>query len=330
MAVSDFKPKPTHPIEGSLDVDDAAGSCQPSRGWSRQNVLWVGMAVVWWLGSFLSWVVAYSQPELVATKRLLLDENSLNGGAIVITGLFIVLISATLRLPAITATASTTLQQNYLVWILGIGANLNWLGMLCLRSASFWVAVPAMVIALAVEYWLLDFSQILKKFLKSRSSQDSSHTESADSGEAILASEALNPVGPTGQGLTLRACADDRPEPSQTEVGRLCRTMTDQIDSDGVRLLTGEIFLDWLEGQRAQTLVVGFVPAFTSIPTLEFEAECAQTAVRCLNCTEVGFRVELRRSGSLDASESVLAWCANQTPHQECNSPRDRNLPGLV
>lgn len=307
---------------GSQDLSPTQSQEHSESLWSQPNILWVGMSAVWWLGSLVSWMVAYLQPEMAAANRLLLEENSLSGSSALATGILIVLISATLRLPAITVSAGTSPQQNLLVGLLGAGANVNWLGMLCLRSELLGYVLLPIGLAVAVEYslWFLgrrggtmiwpDWSQLFQ----SKGSADSPQVRAADTAQWRSKDASVDCSAPSNDISSIEEPTDQARRSGQADGERLSRTMMDQIDADGQRLLTGEIFLDWQQGQKSQILVVGFVPAFTSIPFVELEAECSQTTVRCLNCTQSGLRVELKRSGSLQATESVLAWCARQPP----------------
>ena len=88
------------------------------------------------------------------------------------------------------------------------------------------------------------------------------------------------------------------------------RTTEDAVDREGRRYLSGRIHLRWQVGQHSQLMVIGFVPAFQSEPTVEFESDSPETSVRCINCTGAGMRLDVKRKRSSLAEETVLEWVA--------------------
>ena len=272
----------------------------PLSDWNGQNVLWVCMALLWWLGSLLAWLCFYTQSWIVVTSKTWSDP-ALNSGLLTGCGLFVLLVSATLRLPAITESTNSSRIQNLLVWFLCLGANVNWLGMLCLRAETLWPLIPLLGLAVAGEYWLVSYGDLTQL------------SNGAGSGQILnkFRLRAEHTIEPSGGA---RDQADSSPPNVEDIVdpaeGCVLRTMLDQVRKDGCRHVSGEIFVSWDQGQKSQVLVVGFVPALQRVPEVEFETDCSQTTTRCLNCTECGFRVEIKRQGSLIANEGMLAWSA--------------------
>lgn len=286
---------------GNIPADGTARHpiAQSQGNWSRQNIHWVGLAAAWWIGSLAAWWGTYSQSWLMTSSDLW-SQESFSDASISGTGIFILLISATLRLPAMTATVSTTPIQDLLVWLLGMGANINWLGMQCLRTDSLWTILPLIVFALVIEYWL--FSCM--------SGEGSDSTQSSSGAEDTRVNFA---VQGDSQIPTIFNFAESE------FGGRVHRTMMDRTDEDGARQLSGDIFIEWQDGQKFQTQVVGFQPAFDKVPSVEFETDNPDTVVRCLNCTQTGMRLELKRTGRLVNCHWTFSWAATVEPNA-CDS----------
>jgi hypothetical protein len=88
------------------------------------------------------------------------------------------------------------------------------------------------------------------------------------------------------------------------------RTTEDAVDHEGRRYLSGRIHLRWQAGQHSQLLVIGFVPAFQSEPSVEFESDSPETSVRCINCTGTGMRLAVKRKNLDLAEDTALEWVA--------------------
>jgi hypothetical protein len=109
-----------------------------------RNQLWVLLGLTWWMGSFLAWVTVANAQQ----------ESTVDSARLVSTALFAILISAVLRLPAITETSGTSSIHDHLVWSMSIAANVNWLGMLVLLANSISLLSSMLLLGLTVELWL--------------------------------------------------------------------------------------------------------------------------------------------------------------------------------
>lgn len=265
-----------------------------------QAGLWICMAGLWWLGSFLAWLGLYTQRRFMVDSDTGGDAASASG-LLTGGGIFILLVSATLRLPIVTTSTRTTPTQNSLVWLLCLGANVNWLGMLCLSAETLWPVLPLLCLALAGEYWLA--SQVCIAKFAVDSADPPNLKRSYDNSATAESPEEQSPVPKDASAMSAVF-------PQESNDGTVTRTMVDQILPNGCRQLSGEIFLSWEQGQKSQVLVVGLVPALHRVPDLEFETDGATTTTRCLNRTETGFRVEVKRQGALMAEDGMLAWSA--------------------
>ncbi len=298
--------------------------------WPRQNELWVFLSFVWWMGSLIAWLGCFT-----GTWYPVASADAVTG-----TALFIALVSATLRLPTLTVTADTTPLEDHFVWLLSMGANCNWIGMLGMRSDSLWSILPAIAIASAVELWMLrrarsagrlswflDWIQLGQSPVIDCSGRSDMKEGSLKSfAPAQVASEKVTSERVTGEHVTGEHV-------NEVHVGgqdsRVLRTMRDEISEKGNRHLSGEIFLHWQSGQKAIIVVIGFVPALRSPPQVDFDTECPDQLVRCLNCSETGLRFEVKRSPPLEASESMVAWSAIESPetavHQDLQGNPERS-----
>ena len=88
----------------------------------------------------------------------------------------------------------------------------------------------------------------------------------------------------------------------------LSQTLTRHRDPDGDRLV-GDLTLHWQSGQRQQPIHVPFVPAFQDKPvvTCKCDEEGLSEGVRArvAEIQRYGTRIELRRSGNADSSQTT-------------------------
>ncbi len=88
----------------------------------------------------------------------------------------------------------------------------------------------------------------------------------------------------------------------------LSQTLTRHRDPNGDRLV-GDLTLHWQSGQRQQPIHVPFVPAFQDKPavscTCDEEGVSEGVRARVAEIQRYGTRIELRRSGNVDSSQTT-------------------------
>jgi len=88
----------------------------------------------------------------------------------------------------------------------------------------------------------------------------------------------------------------------------LSQTLTRHRDPNGDRLV-GDLTLHWQSGQRQQPIHVPFVPAFEDRPavscTCDEEGVSEGVRARVAEIQRYGTRIELRRSGNVDSSQTT-------------------------
>jgi len=279
-----------------------------------QNRLWILLTTTWWFGGLTAWMgVAADGSAAVEPGRLML------------TALFAMLISATLRLPTITSSAGTSDLQDHWVWLLSFSANVNWLGMILLKSASLWFFVAILVLWLIGECWLgywawrnrrlnWFFTVVAKWYLliavNARNSSPSG-LDTRPSYSQIATGGNSSPVAP-GVEVEESSIEESSIEDSSDTGTQIRQTIEDGYDSDGRRYLTGSVNLRWDSGQSSQTVVIGFVPAFQADFEFDSETDCEKLTVRLINCTPSGIRLAVRRGEPLERAINRLDWFATE------------------
>lgn len=244
---------------------------------AQQRELWIYLSIAWWIGSVAAWLLAWCSPATVQP----------NHSVLTVTGLLVIIVSACLRLPVLTIQTPTRPIEDHFVWLLAASANVNWIGYLCLHAESLSVVIPSALIGMTVEWWLWNQAQRIDCLVWAR------------------------PVGPNQSGAKTMLPPPVEVAATFQECNIVQRTLEDGTDATGRRYLAGEVALEWLPDQRNQTIVIGFVPAFTGDPEVELEVDCDQCTARVANCTPVGMRVQLKRT-LLNREPFHLSWYAKQ------------------
>lgn len=104
-------------------------------------------------------------------------------------------------------------------------------------------------------------------------------------------------------------CAD-----SAVSSHQIRQTMEDGYDVNGKRYLAGTVHLSWASGQNSQTVILGFVPALSTEPVFDSEADSENLSVRTLSCTPAGIRLAVKRTEPLESAFNQLEWYATEQP----------------
>ncbi|MFO0942120.1 MAG: hypothetical protein U0930_15385 [Pirellulales bacterium] len=308
----------------------------------QQNQLWIYLAICWWIGSLFAWMSSWIDGEL----------NPMLDSSLTFSALLVVSASLALRLPVLTPQPKTSSMEDHFVWILCLTANVNWFGYFGLKCSAFSAITPAIVIGVLAEIWL--WSQAAKNdcvgsfrcwarealqksvryfsigFSPLKDSRSEVQTDAVDTSQEE--SSPLNAGFVKPPVSNEAACADEDSTPAlsslqqsvledETQMNQVRSTMEDGVDPTGRRYLAGEIVIQWQPDQRTQYLVVGFVPAFTGLPEVDFELDSLDCSAQVVNCTPVGLRFQLRRSQAGSQSEGVLSWYAREAESGQEGSP---------
>ena len=313
---------------------------------NQQNELWIFLVVTWWIGSLIAWIAAWTASE----------SSSGNDSLLTASGLLMFGVSAALRLPVVTSTQPTTTLEDHFVWLVTASANVNWLGYLCLSSPSYVEVFPAGAVGIMVEYWL--WNEMCRRdcltglrAIVSNFNSNLMKTDVLTSGKDVIK---VNPTEATiilptnssvidnsaslllrpSQSLEVTTAAGEKSETDQPDLdselleggieatdSTVRRTCEDGIDPAGFRYMAGEIQVIWEESQRAQTVLLGFVPAFHGSPEVELELDCEDCSAQIQNCTPGGLRIQLKRSPDSNSQLTNLSWYAKES---NCGEPSDR------
>jgi hypothetical protein len=96
------------------------------------------------------------------------------------------------------------------------------------------------------------------------------------------------------------------------ESQNLVRRTSEGLDESGRRYLSGEVRVCMEDGQQAETVVIGFVPAFEGEPEVDMECEQEGVSTRIIHCTPAGMRVTVRRPQAKAALTFEFQWYAVQ------------------
>lgn len=285
----------------------------------------ITLAVGWWALGLMTWLVQWR--VLQPTFGLL---------PLAISTVLALAISVALRLPIVSRLLRTNDSEKRQVWLICLGANINWLGVLILSSGIAWGFILIAGSGLLVEWLFYGLTEDGRAFWRSFSISPIDDGYTSDK----QASHDRNPVGRITNAIQeLCSTSVDSGTESRdaAELGGLNlstphirRTMQDGTDEDGHRYLSGEILVDWRSEQRNQNLTVGFVPAFTQVPSVELETDADQCEVRCTHCTQSGMRLNLRRKGQLNEAQVNLAWYAIQDQNSQLDDGLPKNASSLA
>jgi|694.fasta_scaffold00666_21 hypothetical protein len=291
-----------------------------------QTKLWIALAVVWWLSGLILWLVNW-----------IIVRESYSSLVTLLSTIFILSISSLLRLPSVLRVLGASESEKHLVWLLCLGANVNWLGAMALCSGNVWWLVLIAGCGLLAEwlhyrqsaegpeFWRSFFTATVRQ-AQSLAGRSAVPTAPMERTEDATAQQDRGIFGVVQEQAVAAECGTLDASPCQVR-----RTMQDGTDEDGHRYLSGEIFVDWQAGQRILNLTVAFVPAFAEVPRFEFEIDADLCEVRCIHCSQSGMRLTLRRKGQLDASQVCLAWYASQgEDNAESSTNRQKRMNSLA
>lgn len=306
----------------------------------HQRQLWVLLSIIWWLGGMAVWIgLAWDG-----------DSSAANSGNQFLTFLFVCLISASLRLPTITKTTKTEPLQDHWVWLLSFSANINWLGMIALHSHSRLFLIALLILWLTSEIWLglsawqngrlqwffnaasggYDFFKRASRAYGTRAALWSSQRFPEDD-VLFPKSNRSEPEFsknqfPVSDYPTTQRTEHDLSEPEDAEpkddqrddsalfCNQIRQTIEDGYDVNGKRYLAGTVHLSWASGQNSQTVILGFVPALSTEPVFDSEADSENLSVRTLSCTPAGIRLAVKRTEPLESAFNQLEWYATEQP----------------
>jgi hypothetical protein len=295
---------------------------------TQQREMWIYLAITWWIGSLAAWLIAW-----FSTPASQSNESMLTATALLVFG-----VSACLRLPVLTVQTPTTSLEDHFVWLLAATANVNWLGYLSINIDSIPAVIPAILIGVAIEWWLWNQAGradclvwarrifpilVLNKPGKPSATASSTALVNATHPEIAKSTSAEHSTTQAGGQPVLSSMGN--PE-SCLDRNVVQRTLEDGIDPTGRRYLAGEVKLDWLADQRTQTIVIGFVPAFIGNPEVEYEVNCDLCTAQIINCTPAGLRIQLRRNDASSELVTNMSWYARQAESTESRNA----LPGSI
>jgi hypothetical protein len=225
------------------------------------------------------------------------------------------------------------------ILLCGSIASLNWLGCITLKSEGLLEALPAWLIMLVTEAFVLSqpsnwklLSLLSRIDVRRESTSETHQVDRTYSNEPSISNSAVemsqtssdsgpkpsSPLGdfesePEADNAANRDEADDAIW-SRTEFGK---------DEEGNAFAAGTITTEILPGESTRELVVGFTPAFASIPSVEVELDNESMSVRQLNVTQTGARLLVRKSGHPSDSpvEFCLEWYAVESSESIPDGP---------
>jgi hypothetical protein len=280
----------------------------------QQREMWIYLAITWWIGSLAAWLMAWFADSTTQN-----DDSAITAAALLVLG-----VSACLRLPVLTVQTPTSSLEDHFVWLLAVSANINWIGFFGLQAETITSAVPALLVAISIEVWLLNEVRKTNCLVWARHeiSRLAGFARNRFQVENQISSPPLEANSEIDQELEA-CCLEPKSELGQEEDSaeqRVYRTIEDGIDPTGRRYLAGEINLDWLPNQQTQMVVVGFTPAFNGDPEVEIEVNCEFSSAQVVNRTPTGMRIQVKRT-SKDGERSNLSWYAKQVDCPQMDTP---------
>lgn len=203
-----------------------------------------------------------------------------------------------------------------LTLLLGYVATISWLGCIVLFSSNLLEALPACLVVLATEAWMLtrmdqDYRELLLLVLGAALTNwslldhlDGVRTRKARSTSTLRAERAAAAADEL-HSYTLTADAN-------LQFSEAVRHTEDGFDETGRRYMSGEVHVTWARSQKSDEIVIGFCPAFEGDPEVEFEVDQEDVSGRLVNCTPAGIRIALRRPVAEDRLKLTLSWYAVQ------------------
>lgn len=270
--------------------------------------------IVWTVISGGAWLMAF-----------LGGTGSVEGSALTVIALCISGIGLALRWRVIVNPCESTVADwavPVLILMVGYVATISWLGCIALWSTNLIEALPACLVVLAAEAWILarldeEYRELLFLVLgavltnltlldrlewassKESLASESSRTSAFRAERVMAAEEEIH---------TYSLTAD-----ANLHFNETVRHTEDGFDETGRRYLSGEVHVNWGRTQKTEEIVVGFCPAFEGDPEVEFEVDQEDVSGRIVNCTPAGIRIALRRPVADDRLKMTLSWYATQS-----------------
>ncbi|MCA9128885.1 MAG: NADH-quinone oxidoreductase subunit K [Planctomycetales bacterium] len=267
------------------------------------------VAAIWCLGCLLFWCWA-----------VLSQASPIESSALTALALAAVFVSLAIRFPLLRpepVLLPTTMQC---IELMGVAANLNLLGWLTLRADSIQAALPALIVVAMAELamqllvrYRLGFWPCMTRTTARWFAEGivKDNTPPAKTDHVALAAVDVAPSTWSEKSTWPEKIVDATVSPQSLGIGEIRRT-TEGRDDSGQRFLAGEILVELATDQRAETVLVGFCPAFRDTPHVELECEVDGVDVRIASCTAIGMRIALKCSRQCSESEFLLNWYATE------------------
>ena len=260
----------------------------------QENAVWICMAGLWLLGGCAAWLFAVASPT----------QADISGSFLTLLAVLTASVSVSLRLPILSSPPTTSLFCEHLVWLLTGFATANWLGFFVVQSTTLIDAIPAVGTLCFAEVWF--HSQVVKlgllPWLRAGVSMLGNQSASVDN-------ESYEPPSEYETGAAAQ------------EPDGIVRRAVCGVDENGCGYMSGEIRVSLADGQKQETIVVGFCPAFESEPNLDFECDAEDISWELINCSPAGMRIGVRRSTADSAIDFELQWYAAQSELGETATP---------
>ncbi len=268
----------------------------------QENAVWISMATLWAIGACGAWISAVLAPW----------HSEISGSLLTILAMLTACASLALRLPILSSPPETSQFCDHLIWLLTGCATANWLGFFVVQSPALVDAFPAIAALAFGEVWfhtiafrkgLLPWlSDGFARLIEQLSSLGSDTCEPADG----LKQENLH--------LEIQQLGFDGSE-------NITRHEICGIDENGGRYMSGTIRVSLADGQKHETIVVGFCPAFVGQPNVDFECNAEDISWELINCSPAGMRIGVRRSQAETSTDFELQWYAAQAEMTETSIP---------
>jgi hypothetical protein len=242
-----------------------------------------------------------------------------DGSRLTVLSIVVGIVSIALRMPIITSTETLNPMLKPLVWLLGLIANVNWLGCFALFAPSMIDMVPPLIVLAAVETWvhwiayrtgqLAWCNQFIPQDMKQLIVRRVSRLVPLPAAEMEHASRGISSAEPISldEELGERDGLGDECNPDDP---RLSRRSVEGVDEQGRRFLSGAVRVRLIGNQQTEAIVIGFCPAFLGDPEVDLDCDAEGVSTRLANCSPAGMRVTIRRARSERLCEFWLQWYA--------------------
>jgi hypothetical protein len=255
---------------------------------------WLLALGIWSVGACAGWIVVWCvpTPEVAHWPAV--------GTTIIVS-----LVTIALQYPVLISRCPISVSAVHLVWLLGLFAQLNWVGFFATRVDSSLVATVVITVCLSLQA-ILTSMFIRRGKLTWLWPWPISPARAAQ----LSASEAA--------GASVES--EDFCSAAEETTGQIQRKFVDGLDALGVRYVSGVVYLDMAENQRTESFVVSFCPALNNVADVELECEAEELAATVDHATEAGARIVIRRQGVLKPARYAVAWYA--TASQDFSQPK--------